>query len=80
MSPSTLQYSATADTPVPAAGTTAAPVTTAPVVDKPMAGGAIAKPFRSAQAEGVEGGAGKLLAHPPAASTAAAVPNKQARF
>ena len=62
MSPITLQYSATMATPVPAAGTIAALVTIAPVVGRPIACGAIAIPFRSAQAVGLEGGAGKLLA------------------
>src|SRR5690606_15209768 len=64
MSPSTLQYSPTAATPAPAAGTTSVPVTTAPEVGRPISAAATVNPFSSAQdfAWGAGAGAGAGVA------------------
>ena len=78
MLPSTLQYSATAATPVNAAGTTTALVTVAPEVGIPMAIGLIASPLMSTHDVADDGGTGKLLAHPAAAATTRVVPNIRA--
>ena len=71
MSPSTLQYSATAATPVPAAGTSTVLVTTAPVVGKPIEAAGIVKPLSSVQVLATcAGGGGAGLSLPPQALSA----------
>src|SRR5689334_3898653 len=62
MLPLTRQYSATSAAPEPAAGTSVALVTVAPVVGNPMALAGIANPFRSPQATGAAAAMGAVQA------------------